>query len=130
MTEAKYIGRISPILADNWTDNVPSYYSYYDSHMRRKAAKKKLRRERMLFWGVLLMVVCALMSVLTIQGQGQDNYEDNPLHAVTYGDTLWSIAEEYKDENDSIREFIYEIKKINNMRTSEIKPGDLLIIPE
>ncbi len=29
MTEAKYIGKISPILSDDWTDKVPSYYSYY-----------------------------------------------------------------------------------------------------
>ena len=130
MTEAKYIGKISPILYDNWTDNVPSYYSYYDSHMRRKAAKKKLRRERMVFFAVLVTVVAIVLSVMAINGQSHETYEANLLHAVEYGDTLWSIANTYKGEDVSTGEFVYEIKKINSMKTSEIMPGDLLIIPE
>ena len=39
MTQTKYIGRMSPALAENWEDNVPSYHSYYDFHMKRKAAR-------------------------------------------------------------------------------------------
>ena len=66
----------------------------------------------------------------TVNGFGRETYETNLCHAVNYGDTLWSIAAEYKDENESTGDFIYEIKKINEMKTSEIYVGQLLIIPE
>lgn len=130
MTEAKYIGRISPILADNWTDNTPSYYSYYNSHMKRKAAKKKLRRERMLFVITMLIAATVVLSIFALRPEGRETYDNNRLHAVEYGDTLWSIANEYKGEGVTTGEFVYEIKKINSLTSSAINVGDLLIIPE
>lgn len=130
MTEAKYVGKISPILFDDWTDNTPSYYSYYDAHMKRKAAKRKLLHERIIFCAVMVVVVAVCLSVLSLRPQGSETYEKNNLHAVAYGDTLWSIAKEYKDESQTTGEFVYEIKKINSMATSDINVGDLLIIPE
>jgi len=42
-------------------------------------------------------------------------------HVVERGDTLWDIAHKY---NTSIR----ELKKINNLRSNKIKPGERLII--
>lgn len=130
MTEAKYLGNLSPILCDNWVDNVPTYYSYYDAHMKRKAAKKKLKKERMLFGAVALILVVVCMSLFAIRPQSRENYDDNLRHAVSCGDTLWSIANEYKGDKYSTGEFVYEIKKVNNMSTSGINVGDLLIIPE
>ena len=130
MTEAKYLGNISPILYENWTDNTPSYYSYYDFHMKRKAAKKKLFRERVMFFATMLTIICVTLSVFGLNSESRETYDDNLLHAVNYGDTLWSIANEYKSDEYSTGEFVYEIKKINSMSTSEINVGDLIIIPE
>lgn len=130
MTEAKYIGRISPILADDWTDNVPLYHSYYDFHMKRKAAKRRLMKERAIFVVTSILIVCLCMSFFMLRPESVETYATNPCHAVSYGDTLWSIAKEYKSENESTRDFVYEIRKINNLKTSEIKAGDVLIIPE
>ncbi len=130
MTEAKYVGRISPILSDDWTDNVPQYYSYYNFHMRRKAAKKKLNRERRVFAIVSVLLVMICMSLFAIRPESHESYEDNLRHAVAYGDTLWSIANEYKSDDVSTGEFVYEIKKVNNLKSSNINVGDLLIIPE
>ncbi len=130
MTEAKYIGRISPILKDDWTDNVPQYYSYYDFHMKRKQAKAKLKKERMLLVLVSVFMVFVCMSISAIRPESRENYENNLRHAVSSGDTLWSIAKEYKAENVSTSEFVYKIKKTNNMTSSDINVGDLLIIPE
>lgn len=129
MTEAKYIGRISPILADDWMDNVPSYHSYIEFHNKRKAAKKQLKRERMMFFTVCAILVCMCMSYFTIRPESRETYTDCPTHAVMYGDTLWSIANEYKSEDVSTGEFVYMIKKANDMSTSEISAGDVLVIP-
>lgn len=45
---------------------------------------------------------------------------------VSQGDTLWSIAS--KMDGD-INKNIYEIKKVNNLKTSYIYAGQTLIIP-
>lgn len=130
MTEAKYIGRISPILKDDWTDNVPQYYSYYDFHMKRKKAKAKLKKERMLLVLVSAFIVFVCMSISAIRPESRETYENNLKHAVSSGDTLWSIAKEYKKDDVSTAEFVYKIKKTNKLVSSDINVGDLLIIPE
>ncbi len=49
---------------------------------------------------------------------------------VRSGDTLWSLAAEYTDQNTDIRHIIYEIKEINNIGDAgELQPGILLQIP-
>lgn len=53
---------------------------------------------------------------------------------IVNGDTLWSIAEkevnnnEYYKNND-IRTVVYDIKHINNLKSSELKQGMELKIP-
>lgn len=54
--------------------------------------------------------------------------------AVSSGDTLWSIAKYQKNNNDyffdkDIRDIIAEIKKINNLKDSNLNIGDKLNIP-
>lgn len=44
------------------------------------------------------------------------------------GDSLWKIAEMYNNSDMDIREYIHEIKKINGMRSNDIKSGNSLII--
>lgn len=48
-------------------------------------------------------------------------------YTVQNGDTLWSIAEEYADENTSLQEYIYKIKKVNNI-TSNLEVGQTIKI--
>lgn len=46
---------------------------------------------------------------------------------VHYGDTLWSIAEEYKPDDVYILEYIEDIKQLNNI-TSDIHGGDTILV--
>lgn len=48
---------------------------------------------------------------------------------VASGDTLWSIASQYTNKGEDIREFIYNIKKLNNLDSAMITPGEELLIP-
>jgi len=41
------------------------------------------------------------------------------------GDTLWSIAEKYNKKGD-IREYIYKLKELNNLKDSSIIAGNEL----
>jgi LysM repeat protein len=45
---------------------------------------------------------------------------------VAKGDTLWSIAKNY---DGNINENIYEIRKANNLNTSDLYIGQELLIP-
>ena len=41
-------------------------------------------------------------------------------YTVSKGDTLWTIAQEHKADSKDIKQYIYELKKLNNMTNSNI----------
>lgn len=47
---------------------------------------------------------------------------------VSTGDTLWSIASEYKKDGQDVREYIYELRKLNNLENCTIYPKQKLKI--
>jgi uncharacterized protein (DUF1684 family) len=53
-------------------------------------------------------------------------YIEVEVHA---GDTLWRIASKYKDEDQDIRSFIYDICKLNNVSADNLQAGDMILIP-
>jgi len=46
------------------------------------------------------------------------------------GDTLWEIAKVYGSSEKDIREVIYDICRFNNIKASDLRPGQILYIPE
>lgn len=50
---------------------------------------------------------------------------------ITYGDTFWSIADEFMPDDMDIREAIYELRQINGMSASDqLIVGQELLVPE
>lgn len=49
-------------------------------------------------------------------------------YVVCDGDTLWSIATEYKQEKQDIREYVYQLRKLNNIDNCIIYPGQTIKI--
>ncbi|MGI6066992.1 MAG: cell division suppressor protein YneA [Bacillota bacterium] len=47
---------------------------------------------------------------------------------VQSGDTLWDIAEDYFPQSDT-RKVVYKIRKLNNLKTPIIKPGQIIKLP-
>jgi LysM repeat protein len=48
---------------------------------------------------------------------------------VNAGDTLWDIASMHVSNEQNIRSYITNIKKLNGLASSSIKEGDVLILP-
>ena len=48
---------------------------------------------------------------------------------IQLGDTLWDLAEEYCDDQVSIKEYISEVKELNGLGTSTIHEGQYLVVP-
>jgi LysM repeat protein len=45
------------------------------------------------------------------------------------GDTLWSIAKEYKPDNKDVRQVVYDICEANDMSADDLTVGQKIIIP-
>ena len=45
------------------------------------------------------------------------------------GDTLWEIANTYCDCEDDIRNTVYKIKKINNLKSADLVVGQAIEVP-
>lgn len=85
------------------------------------------------FYCFILIVVSLLFSGIisitrgSVQGEAIDKYE---IVTVEYGDTLWDIASKYnKNKHKDLREFIYIIKKENNLNGSFLIPSQVIKIP-
>ena len=93
---------------------------------------KVINKARFYLFLISLFVVgvIGLSSLLSINKVYSVIYEyDYDEIQVVEGDTLWIIALDYISDGYDVREMVYNIKKVNEMDTSYIYPGDLLKIP-
>ena len=86
--------------------------------------------------GAAVIIIVFLLSVLTVHAQkskdfvvtGKMKYCTSVL--IRSGDTLWSIAEEYADQDiySSKLEYIKEIKTTNHLTSDDIRQGSYLLV--
>ena len=113
-----------------------------DVRSERRILKNRIRRQREMKKNflILVMTVCLIVTCSISLNGFRANAKDNSTKvsykyyksvAVTGNDTLWSIAEEYMDEEhyDSITDYIQEVKNMNSLADDTIHYGEYLIIP-
>ena len=68
--------------------------------------------------------------VITLFSHCSAMQKNNEIENITVsaGDTLWSISCEYKKDGQDVREYIYELRKLNNLTDCTIYPGQVLKI--
>lgn len=99
--------------------------------MTRTKKRTVITNRRRFFTFLLLLAVCVNILFIYIylpKNTQADAVEKTRIITVCAGDTLWSIAEEHVGESD-IRNSIYEIKKLNELKTSELTIGQELLVP-
>lgn len=76
------------------------------------------------------LFIISLITFILIYSISVSGFEEPQYKAVVIrpGDTLWSIAEKYGN-NGNIREYIYHIKKINNLDSGTLYENTSILIP-
>jgi LysM repeat protein len=88
--------------------------------MKRKNIKKVLL--------LIIAVFCmtAFAQLKKVDGSSKVKYTSVTVYP---GDTLWKIASEYNNDESDVRKVIYKIRKLNNLKSAVIIPGQELLIP-
>ena len=83
--------------------------------------------------GVLGMVLIFPLNIAEVNATESINISSHKYftsYVVEKNDTLWDIAEEYMSpEYDSIYEYIDEVMKSNHLKSTDIRYGQMLILP-
>lgn len=59
-----------------------------------------------------------------------ENHSNDKQIEVCAGDTLWDIAGEFKSNDTDIREAVYDICRVNDIKDGSIQEGMILSIPQ
>lgn len=73
---------------------------------------------------ILFLVLIAIMPKKTVEAYAM-KYEE---YVVSNGETLWSIACENKKEKQDVREYVYQLRQLNNIDDCIIVPGQTIKI--
>ncbi len=93
--------------------------------MTRQKYVLKNKRNFFSFLFTATFVVFILIYSISVSGHEEPQYRTVTVQS---GDTLWSIAEKYGNNSD-IRKYIYNVKKINNMNSSDLYENTTILIP-
>lgn len=99
--------------------------------IRINERKFKLKNKRRFTGFIMLVLIFGVFTSMIITATAspivKDYYEEVKIKE---GDTLWEIAEtHFPDSNKDIREYIYEIKKLNNLDNTYIYAGQTIKLP-
>jgi hypothetical protein len=88
---------------------------------------------RKIMMGIFLALMILLVATVATQ-RAQEmreayEYTETIEYRVRHGDTLWGIAGEYTNNRHNRQEVIHMIKVLSDRTSSNLMPGDLLIIP-
>jgi hypothetical protein len=100
-------------------------------HRRMNRTAERRRRVQLTLCIAFLISVCIFtMYTNKADVRASCNWAEPTEMIVIPGDTLWSIAATIPgSEHADLRQVIYEIKKLNNISTSKLIPGQVLLVP-
>lgn len=112
-----------------------------DRRSEDRIARNRIRRQQELknnFLALIITICLITACSFTVSAFRSNAKTEPPVSykyyksiAVSNKDTLWSLAEQYMDEDhyDSITDYIDEVRNINSLAGDVIHYGEYLIIP-
>ena len=108
--------------------------------MRQEYRKSSGRKKRYIvkskfrfITAVVIMMAMIIGTATAVIGIGSSTALTKHECATEYvnsGETLWSIANEYKSDDTDVRKAVYEICKVNDIKADQLQAGMTLIIPD
>ena len=81
------------------------------------------------FLTIIILVVSFSIGALFSRVQAGKNMHYIEV-SVSQGDTLWNIAKEYGCGDKDIRRVIYDICRSNDISADELRPGQIILVPQ
>ena len=75
---------------------------------------------------VISCTVTAALNLIIARAEVKPEYAEIK---VVYGDTLWELAKTYGDQSKDVRQVVYEICNINNIKAEDLRAGQTILIP-
>lgn len=76
---------------------------------------------------ILVFIAITKVCINVVFGATDTEVVHTEEYVVSDGDTLWSIASEYKQEKQDVREYVYQLRELNNIDCI-IYPGQTIQI--
>ncbi len=78
---------------------------------------------------VIISTIVVILALLLLSTGSANGAEPAEVYTVESGDTLWDIAEARTPDGADVRITIVEIKQLNDLESSLIVPGQILVVP-
>ncbi len=93
-----------------------------NNYSSNKLSKTKLSK----YITILALILVLIFIAITSQGSKPIKYRNITIEK---GDTLWSIVKSYQSNEIDPRKMINQIKRINDLKTAVLQPGQTIKIP-
>ena len=70
---------------------------------------------------IIILAITILLAIVILSNQSKHELVETQNYTVQVGDTLWSIASNYRPRTMSIQEYIFNLQEFNNI-SPEIYP--------
>lgn len=99
--------------------------------MQKRTALYRMKMKFAVILGIVFMLSIVFFSVIVSakeKAPEAPQYKYYTSIQIDQGDTLWTIAEEYCYDSSQLKDYVREIKEINNLKSNEIHAGNYLTI--
>ena len=99
----------------------------------RRTKKYRIKSKFRFITSVVIMLGLIITGFNAVTGMDKSLALTKPQYTqveVSYGDTLWEIANEYKSDNTDTRNAVYEICKANDISAEDLTPGMFISVPQ
>lgn len=80
-------------------------------------------------WVTIIFFTSLFFIINTVNAKGMGNNIEYRTVIVEKGDTLWNIIKDNCSNYKDIRKAVYEVKKVNDIFSANIVPGQKIKIP-
>ena len=107
-----------------------TYTTYRNRTLRQRQINRQYRQLILVLVSIILILMVLLFTSQNSVAQADEMViETYHSKVIQPGDTLWSLAEEYRLPDMPIEEYIKEVRRINQMSSNELISGEHLILP-